>query len=161
MAKAKKTTVKKEVKRVEVMGNVKVAASKETIGLALTLKKRGNDEWIACRVSTVYLSIVKGMKGKCEIQASNKSYDKLEEYSKEFKETVASASFAAAVKFLNGKYDIEGRAYNDIKAICETSGTLYTKAEMKAIVAEERKKREAEKQPKAVVIKKAETTTAA
>lgn len=69
MAKAKKATVKKEVKKVEVMGTVKVAASKETIGLALTLKKRGNDEWIACRVSTVYLSIAKGMKGKCAIQA--------------------------------------------------------------------------------------------
>lgn len=160
MAKAK-TTVKKEVKKVEVMGAVKVASSKETIGLALTLKKKGNDEWIACRVSTVYLSIVKGLKGKCEIQASNKRYDKLEEFSKEFKESVTSAGFEAAVKFLNGKYDIEGRAYNDIKAICETKGTLYTKAELKALVAEERKKREAEKQPKAVVIKKTETTTAA
>lgn len=66
---AKKTTVKKEVKKVEVMGTTKVASSKETIGLALTLKKKGNDEWIACRVSTVYLSIDKGMKGKCAIQA--------------------------------------------------------------------------------------------
>lgn len=157
---AKKETVKKEVKKVEVMGTVKVAASKETVGLALTLKKKGNDEWIACRVSTVYLSIVKGLKGKCEIQASNKSYEKLEEFSKEFKESVTSAGYAAAVKFLNGKYDIEGRNYSDIKAICETKGTLYTKAELKAIVAEERKKREAKK-PSAEVIKKAETTTAA
>lgn len=157
----KNEKAKKEVKRVEVMGNVKVAASKETVGLALTLKKKGNDEWIACRVSTVYLSIVKGLKGKCEIQASNKSYEKLEEFSKEFKETVTSASFEAARKFLNGKYDIEGRNYNDIKAICENKGTLYTKAELKAIVAEERAKRNAEKEKKAVVIKKAETTTAA
>lgn len=158
--KNEKTTAKKEVKKVEVMGNVKVASSKETIGLALTLKKKGNDEWIACRVSNVYLSIVKGMKGKCEIQASNKKFDKLEEYSKEFKESVTSTSFEAAKKFLNGKYDIEGRNYSDIKAICETKGTLYTKAELKAIVAEEKAKRAAEKVKKAEVIKKAETAAA-
>lgn len=36
---AKKETVKKEVKKVEVMGNVKAAASKESIVVALTLKR--------------------------------------------------------------------------------------------------------------------------
>ena len=157
---AKKETVKKEVKKVEVMGAVKVAATRESLGLALTLKSKGNDEWIACRVSNVYLSIVKGMKGKCEIQASNKSYDKLEAFSKEFKESVTSASFEAAKRFLNGKYDIEGRNYSDIKAICENKGTLYTKAELKAIVEEEKAKRAAEKAKKAEVIKKAETAAA-
>lgn len=157
MAKAKKATVKKEVKKVEVMGTVKVAASKETIGLALTLKKKGNDEWIACRVRTTFLVIVKGMKGKCDIQPSNTKYEKMEENSSAFMD----GEYKNAIKFLDGKYDLSNRNYSDIKAICETKGTLYTKAELKAIVAEERKKREAEKQPKAEVIKKAETTTAA
>ena len=46
MAKAK-TTVKKEIKKVEVFGAVKVVASKESIGVALTRKKRGKEEWIA------------------------------------------------------------------------------------------------------------------
>lgn len=151
----------KTTTKTTVNGTTKVAATREALGLALTLKSKGSDEWIACRVSNVYLSIVKGLKGKCEIQASNKSYDKLEEFSKEFKESVTSASFEAAKKFLNGKYDIEGRNYSDIKAICENKGTLYTKAELKAIVAEEKAKRAAEKVKKAEVIKKAETTTAA
>lgn len=151
---------KKETVKTTVNGTTKVAATRESLGLALTLKSKGNDEWIACRVSNVYLSIVKGMKGKCEIQASNKSYDKLEAFSKEFKESVTSASFEAAKRFLNGKYDIEGRNYSDIKAICENKGTLYTKAELKAIVEEEKAKRAAEKAKKAEVIKKAETAAA-
>ena len=70
MAKTKKTTLNnKEVKKEEVMGAVKVAASKKNVGLALTLKRKGNNEWITCKVFTVYLSIDKGMKGKCAIQA--------------------------------------------------------------------------------------------
>lgn len=69
MAKAKKATAKKKVKKVEVMGTVKVAASKKNVGLALTLKRKGNNEWITCKVFTVYFSIDKGMKGKCAIQA--------------------------------------------------------------------------------------------
>ena len=61
-------------------------------------------------MSSVYLSIVKGTKGKCEIQVSSKSYDKLEEYSKEVKEKFCT--FKTGKRYeadLSASYNIGGR----------------------------------------------------
>ena len=61
-------------------------------------------------MSSVYLSIVKGMKGKCEIQANNKNFDRLEEYSKKFKEKFCT--FKTGKRYeadLSASYNIGGR----------------------------------------------------
>ena len=125
---------------------IKIAATRESLGLAMTVKTVKGEKVITCRVSNAYVAIHKIKKtGKCSIVASEKKFDTLEEFSRAFKEDVKKATTSAAKKLLDGKYSISDRNFDDLVNIIETNGKLMTKAEYEAD-----KKR---KQEKATVIK--------